>query len=254
MEPTLAEATFLAAIAFLAGALDAIAGGGGLVTLPALLSVGLPADLALGTNKGQAVFGSSAALARFWHAGLVDARRALPSFLLGLAGSSAGVATVLLLDPTLLRPVVIVLLFCVTLFMALRRDVRPRERQLSPNAAAIAGAVVALVVGFYDGFFGPGTGTFLIVAYVSLLGMRMKEASANAKVVNFASNLAAVVLFASRGKIVVAYALPMALAQMAGGFFGAHMAVRVGDTLVRRTVMLVAVALMLKVAWDLWSA
>jgi hypothetical protein len=114
----------------------------------------------------------------------------------------------------------------------------------------VAGAV-ALAIGAYDGFFGPGTGTFLIVAFSGLLGDGLARASASAKVVNFASNLAALALFAARGAVVWRIALPMAAAQLAGGWLGAHLAVRGGDTLVRRVVVAVALALAGKLAWDL---
>jgi uncharacterized membrane protein YfcA len=110
---------------------------------------------------------------------------------------------------------------------------------------------VALVIGAYDGFFGPGTGTFLIVASVALLGDSLAEASASAKVVNFASNLAALLLFAWRGLVAWQVALPMAIGQWCGGWLGAHLAVRRGDALVRRVVVAVSLALAAKVAWDL---
>jgi hypothetical protein len=110
---------------------------------------------------------------------------------------------------------------------------------------------VALAIGAYDGFFGPGTGTFLIVASVAFLGDGLTEASAGAKVVNFASNLAAVILFAARGVVLWKVALPMAAGQLCGGWIGAHLAVRRGDALVRRVAVLVSLVLAAKVAWDL---
>ena len=123
-------------------------------------------------------------------------------------------------------------------------------RSTSTTGRSVAGAAAALI-GAYDGFFGPGTGTFLIVAFVALLGLGLAHASAEAKVVNFASNLAALVLFAVRGTVLWRVALPMAAAQLAGGWIGAHLAVRRGDALVRRVVVGVALALAAKVAWDM---
>jgi hypothetical protein len=117
----------------------------------------------------------------------------------------------------------------------------------------VAGAI-ALGIGAYDGFFGPGTGTFLIVAFAALLGDGLTEASAAAKVVNFASNLAAVAVFASRGVVLWRLALPMAGAQLVGGWVGAHLAIRRGDGLVRRVAVLVALALAAKLAWDMRGA
>jgi uncharacterized membrane protein YfcA len=251
-EPGLLEISILVAVALAAGVVDAIAGGGGLVTVPALLAVGLPPHLALGTNKGQSVFGSFAALLRFGHGGLVDRARARVTFPLGLAGSLAGAALVLAVPPATLRPVVVVLLAAVALFVGFRRapPARLEDAPPRPHARAIAGAA-ALLIGAYDGFFGPGTGTFLIVAFVGLLGDGLAHASGSAKVVNFASNLAALVLFAVRGTVVWRIAIPMAVAQLLGGWLGAHLAVKRGDVLVRRVVVAVALAAAAKLAWDM---
>lgn len=237
-------------MALCAGGIDAIAGGGGLLTLPALLATGLPPHLALGTNKGQSVFGSGAALVRFARAGLVDRQRGLVSFPAGLVGSFLGAALVLLVEPEVLRPLVLVLLVAAALFLAFRPQVRERSRGPVAGAPVLAG-LLALGIGAYDGFFGPGTGTFLIVAFVLVLGDAMARASANAKVVNFASNLAAVILFASRGLVIWKVALPMAAAQLAGGWLGAQFAVRGGDKVVRRVVLAVVIALAAKLAADL---
>jgi hypothetical protein len=214
--------------------------------------VGLPPHVALATNKGQSVFGSLAALVRFSRAGLVDPVRARVTFPLGLVGSLAGAALVLVVPPETLRPVVLALLAFAALFVGLRRPPRARlEDAPAPRGRRLLTGVVALAIGAYDGFFGPGTGTFLIVAFVALLGDGLAHASAGAKVVNFASNLAAVVLFAAHGAVVWRLALPMAAAQLAGGWTGAHLAVRRGDVLVRRVVVAVALAAAAKLAWDM---
>jgi uncharacterized membrane protein YfcA len=229
---------------------DAIAGGGGLLTLPALLAVGVPPHLALGTNKGQAVFGSGAALAGFARAGLVNGRLARVGFPLGLIGSAAGAALVMQMEPSLLRPVVLALLVLVAVVLAFRPALVeggvPRERGATAKVAALA-----LLIGAYDGFFGPGTGTFLIVGFVWLLGMPLARASANAKVINFASNLAALMLFSQRGAVLWPVAAPMAAAQFAGGFVGTKLAVRGGNVLVRRVVLGVVLALVVKIGLDL---
>jgi uncharacterized membrane protein YfcA len=242
----------LVGAAFAAGFVDAIAGGGGILTVPALLAAGLPPHLAFGTNKGQSVWGTAAALAKFARAGLVDRARALPAFVAGFAGSLGGAQLVLLLPPATLRPLVLALLVVVALWLALRRgsaSAAPKPpAPLHPVPVAVA---IAVVVGAYDGFFGPGTGTFLIVLHARLLGDALDRASANAKVVNAASNLAALALFASRGVVVWSVALPMALAQVAGGTVGSHVAIRGGAAVVRRVVLVVVVVLVLKLARDL---
>ena len=252
MDPGLPTVALLALVALVAGTIDAIAGGGGLLTVPAFLAAGLPPHLALATNKGQSVFGSFAALVRFSHAGLVDLRRARLTFPLGALGSLAGAALVLAVSPHLLRPILPALLAGAALFVGLWRGppARLEDAPPPPHALALAGGAAALI-GAYDGFFGPGTGTFLIVAFVALLRLGLSHASAEAKVVNFASNLAALVLFAIRGTVVWRLALPMAAAQLLGGWLGAHLAVRRGDALVRRVVVGVALALAAKLALDM---
>ncbi|MBI4363909.1 MAG: TSUP family transporter [Candidatus Latescibacteria bacterium] len=246
------EILLLTGAAFCAGAIDAIAGGGGLITIPALLAVGLPPHYALGTNKGQALFGSLAAWIRYAHSGLVDRRSARITFPMGFAGSLGGAALVLVIRPDVLRPLVLLLLIAAAIVLTVLRPapgagVEGLRRHAGPIAAAIA-----LVIGAYDGFFGPGTGTFLIAAFVGLLGMSLTRASADAKVVNFASNVAAAAVFATGGVIIWAIAIPMACAQLLGGFLGAHIAVRRGVGLIRAVVLLVVLALVIKVGRDLY--
>jgi uncharacterized protein len=247
--PSALALLMLAALA--SGFVDAIAGGGGVITLPALLAAGLPPHLALGTNKGQAVFGSGAALWRFSRAGLVHGPRGRAAFPAGVLGSLLGAELVLLVPPSALRPVVLVLLLAVALFLTLRRT-RPVSRiPRAPRHELWTAAAIALVIGAYDGFFGPGTGTFLIVAFVYFFDAELTRASADAKVVNFASNLAAMALFASRGTVLWSIALPMAAAQLAGAFVGSHVAVKGGDGVVRAVVLVVVLVLVCKLALDL---
>ena len=263
LPPTPATIAALALVALAAGTIDAIAGGGGLLTVPALLAAGLPPHLALGTNKGQAVFGSGSSLFHFARAGLIDPARAAVGFPAGLVGALLGAALVLVIPPATLRPVVLLLLGGAAAFIGLRRG-PPAPRGPAGGATAIGPAaaaplarerwvtgLVGVAIGAYDGFFGPGTGTFLIVAFVGLLGDGLARASAAAKVVNFASNLAALGLFAWRGLVVWPIALPMAAGQLAGGWVGAHLAIRRGDGLVRRVAVAVSLALAAKLAWDL---
>jgi len=241
----------LVLVALLAGTVDAIAGGGGLLTVPALLAAGLPAHLALGTNKGQSVWGSGAAMIAFARAGKLDRARARVTLPGGFVGSVGGSALVLGVPPAALKPVVLALLVGVAGFFAFRRSGSPALRRVAWKNPRLVAAVLALVIGTYDGFFGPGTGTFLIVGFTVLLGSTLTEASADAKVVNFASNLAAVVVFGAKGTILWQIALPMAAAQLAGGSLGAHLAVRGGDRVVRRVVLGVVTVLVAKLAWDL---
>ena len=242
----------LALAAFGAGFVDAIAGGGGIITLPALLFAGLPPHLALGTNKGQSVFGSFSALVRYTRAGLLDRKLAKLTFPLGLIGSPIGAQLVLWVSPSSLRGIVLVLLVGVAIFLALQGGPgKPREPVSRPMLVA---GIVAFGLSIYDGFFGPGVGTFLIVAFVALLGRTLDRASADAKAVNFASNLAALTLFASRGVVLWSVALPMALAQAAGAWLGAHVTVKGGARVVRPVALLVTVGLVARLVRDLFGS
>jgi uncharacterized membrane protein YfcA len=246
------EIALLCFAALVAGGVDAIAGGGGLITLPMLLATGLPPHVALGTNKGQSVFGAFSALVRFSRARLVSGKLALVTFPLGLLGAFAGTRLVLWVKPEVLKPLVLVLLVAVAAFLAFRKGPPPGDRPEPPLSRQQAlGGVVALIIGAYDGFFGPGTGTFLIVAFSTLLGHGLMRASADAKVVNFASNIAAVVLFWWNGVVLWKVALPMAVAQFTGAWIGAHLTVKGGDKLVRKVVLVVVAALVLKLGSDL---
>jgi len=242
----------LAGATFFAGAIDAIGGGGGLIMVPALLAVGLPPHLALGTNKGQSVFGSFSATIRFAREGLVEGKRARIIFPTAFLGSLAGAALVLLLRPETLRPVVLVLLIAAAaLFLVVRP--RPRDGAGAPRRdAGLITALIALVVGGYDGFFGPGAGTFYIAGFVAFLALPLARASADAKVANFASNLAALILFGIRGDVIWAISLPLALSQLLGGWVGAHLVIRRGDSFVRLVVLVVVLALVIKIARDLY--
>ncbi len=236
----------LAGIAGVAGFVDAIAGGGGLLTLPAILATGLPPHLALGTNKGQSAFGSGASLLRFARTHLLDRTRARQGAVFALLGAAGGVALVARVPATFLTPLVMALLVVVAVVMVWPRAPRPAS---APRVRpAWLAALVALAMGAYDGFFGPGTGTFLIMLYAGLFDDPLDAASANAKVVNFASNLAAMVAFTAAGLVVWRVALPMAVGQAAGGWLGAHVTVRRGQGLVRVAVIAVSLALVAALA------
>ncbi|MGE0545558.1 MAG: TSUP family transporter [Kofleriaceae bacterium] len=240
------ELALLTIAALFAGTVDAVAGGGGLITLPALLAAGLPEHVALGTNKGQSVWGSGVALIAFWRGGHVDRKQALLSFPLGLIGSLIGAQVVLLISKDALRPIVIVLLIGAAIVLVARRPAegkRPMRRWVA--------ALLAVGIACYDGFFGPGTGTFLIVGFVALCGRTLLQATADAKVVNFASNLAAVAAFAHSGHIRWEVAVPMAAGQLVGGMIGARLAIKRGAKLIRALVVAVSGALVVKLALDL---
>jgi hypothetical protein len=238
--------------AFTGGTVDAIAGGGGLITLPALLAAHVPPTLALGTNKGQSTWGSGAALVAYWRADRVDRKLAPIAFPLGLAGAAIGARLVLALDPDVLRPLVIALLVGAAVLLLVKKPSRDEDEPARRRHMIIA-AALAFAIAMYDGFFGPGTGTFLIVGFVAWCGKTPTRATADAKVVNFAANLAALVTFASAGAVIWSVSLPMAAGQLCGGVLGARLAIRGGAKLVRASVLVVSGVLVAKLVYQLVS-
>lgn len=238
----------LAVAAFFAGAVDAIGGGGGLVTVPALLAMGLDPRVALATNKGQAVFGAVASFASYRRRGAMDEERIRVAFAAGFVGSALGALLLFAFRPEPLRPVIVVLLLVAVAVALVPRDKLPK---LAPKHPSIALAAVALGLGAYDGFFGPGVGSMLIVANVMLFGDSLVKASGNAKVVNLASNLAAFGFFAAKGQVLFQLSLPMAVANALGAYTGARLAIKGGDKLVRKVVVVVVLAVIVKILRDI---
>jgi uncharacterized membrane protein YfcA len=245
--PELAPPLFLAALA--AGLVDSIAGGGGLIAIPALLWAGLGPVETLATNKAQAVFGSGTAAVNFARQGAID----LGSVRLALACTFAGAAlraiSVRWLDPGLLGGLIPVLLIAFALYFLISPRVCDLEghRRIGHSAFALT---VGTGVGFYDGFFGPGTGTFFAMAYVSLLGQGLRRATAHSKLLNFASNLAAVLVFLPGGHIHWAFAAVMAVGQSAGAWIGSHLVLRHGAALVRPVLVGSSVLISAKLLWE----
>jgi len=242
----------LSGTAFVAGLVDAVAGGGGLFTVPALLASGLPPGLALATNKGQAAPGALTSFVTFFRRGGLDRKRAPLGFALGFLGSLLGAQLLLAMRPEPLRPIIAALLLFALGFMLLRSRIRVRKTPLLHPRLTLA--LIALTLGTYDGFFGPGTGSLLIVLFVTLFGDSPLFASGNAKVVNLGSNLAAFLLFAWRGAILWQLALPMAVANMVGARLGARLALRQGDRFVQVVVAVVVLSVVAKLLFDMLRA
>jgi uncharacterized membrane protein YfcA len=241
----------LVADAFVAGFVNSIAGGGGLISLPALLAVGLPPQIAIGTNKAQAVFGAFTSVASYWHQESINRERAALGFAAGFAGSILGARAMLAVPLGPMRVIVMVLLLAAAALVLARRNVVPQPRLLSPGVARAALIGIAFGLGAYDGFFGPGTGSLLVVAFTTVFGDSLTRASGNAKIVNFASNLAAFITFTLHGTVIWRLALPMAAANVVGSAAGARLAVKNGDRLVRGFVLVMVIAVVVKLAVDL---
>lgn len=253
------DATLLAlgAFAFLAGFVDAVVGGGGLIQLPALLAFcpGLPPATIVGTNKVASLVGLAGSTAQYVRAVPLDWRATLPAALAAFAASIVGALALSYANPALLRPLIFVLLVGIALYTALRRDFgAARGAPLSPNLQLAGGLAAGAVLGFYDGFFGPGTGTFLIFTFIRLFAMDFLAASGSAKVVNASTNIAALCWFIPHGHVLWGLALPMAVCNFAGSWCGAHLAVLKGSRFVRIFFLCVVSALIAKVGYDLMKS
>ncbi len=235
----------LVAVAMLAGTVDAIAGGGGLLALPALLWAGVPPLQALATNKLQGSFGTATASLNYVHKGEIDPRIMLGPIAWTFAGSVAGTLAVQYLVADWLDQLVPALLigFALYFLFSPRIGEEDRHQRITP---ALFGLLVGTSVGFYDGFFGPGTGTFFAAGFVMLLGWNLRRATAGTKLLNFTSNIASLIFFALGGHVVWSIGLGMGLGQVAGAWLGSHLVIRHGSVIVRPLLVVVSVAISLK--------
>ena len=238
----------LVAAAFFAGFVDAIAGGGGLISVPALLLGGVDPLTALGTNKLQGLFGSGSASIAYAARGHVDLRKIAPLALLSAAGAVCGALGAQVLPTSVLEKLLPFLLVAIALFFALKPGLSDEDagRRLSPAAFA---AVVVPVIGAYDGLFGPGAGSFFMLAFVTLAGFGLLKATAHTKVLNFASNGGAFLVFAASGTILWTLGLCMGAAQFAGARVGALFAMRFGARLIRPLLVIVCLSLAARLMW-----
>jgi uncharacterized protein len=241
---------FLLAAAFVAAFVDSIVGGGGIISLPALLATGMDPHVALGTNKLAATGASSMATIRYTQAGLVVLPLALALIPFSVVGAMLGSRIVLEFDDRFVKGLVIVVMVAMTLYVLARKRFGAENRFGGATARAVAiGAVVALAVGFYDGFLGPGTGTFLIFAFVGLLRFDFVRAAAHGRVLNFASNLSALVLFALHGRVDYLVGLPMMAAMLVGAYIGSHVGMRHGARWIKPLFVAVSAGLLLRLLW-----
>ncbi|MBJ3784801.1 TSUP family transporter [Devosia sediminis] len=235
----------LMAVGMFAGFVDAIAGGGGMITVPALLSAGLPPVAALGTNKMQSIVGTGMAVLTYWRRGYVDLPRLVPAIALTFAGSFLGALTVSKLDTSLLTVAVPVALIAIALYFLFAPKLSDADRAARLPFAPFV-PVMGFVIGFYDGIFGPGTGSFFTIGFVLLFGLGLTRATGSTKALNFVSNLAALAIFIPQGAVVWPVAIVMALGQVIGGYVGARTGIRYGAKVIRPLVVMVSIALAIK--------
>ncbi|GGT48026.1 TSUP family transporter [Streptomyces purpureus] len=255
---SLTTLVLLCVAALVAGWIDAVVGGGGLLLIPALLlgMPNVPAAQILGTNKAVAIVGTTGAAVTYVRKAPVKVSTAVRIGLAALVGSMAGAFFAAGISSDVLRPVIMVVLLGVAAFVLLRPSFGTRTEDKGPATRARVIAAIVLVgggIGFYDGLFGPGTGTFLVLALTAVLHLDLVTASATAKIVNVCTNAGALAMFAYQGAVLWQLAVVMAAFNLLGGTVGARMALRKGSEFVRGVLLFVVFSLVAKLAFDQWS-
>ncbi|XZF14207.1 sulfite exporter TauE/SafE family protein [Chitinophagaceae bacterium MMS25-I14] len=244
----------LCLFAFMAGFVDAIVGGGGLIQLPAffILQPQLALAQTLATNKTASFFGTSVAAFRYLRRVKMDWQHLLPTIFAALAGAFGGALLVSFVHKEQFMPVIICALVLVLIYTLFKKELGLHhvDKKLSARKTFIYAVLTGLLIGFYDGLIGPGTGSFLIFAYVVVFGYDFLRSSANAKLINCVTNLSALTFFLAKGFIVWSIALPVAAANMAGSYIGSHVALKKGSSFVRIAFIVIVTALIIKLGYD----
>ncbi len=236
---------------FLASFVDGIAGGGGIISVPTYFLAGLPAHLALGTNKLSSGLGTAVSTARFIKNGFVNWKLGIPSIILALIGAHLGTRLQLAIDERYLKWLLLAVLPVVA-FIVLRQKKLPEEAgDIDPARQTAIVLISSFIVGAYDGFYGPGTGTFLILIFCNLAKMDLRTASGNVKLVNLSSNIGAVVTSLMNGKVFIVLGLIGAVSSIAGHYIGSGLAIKDGSKIVRPVIVIVLLLLAVKVISEL---
>lgn len=238
---------FLLIACFFAAFIDAIAGGGGLITIPAYLATGMPPHMALGSNKFSSFLSTIASSAKFVRSGKVNWPLLKKTMIFAFVGAALGVKTILLLDSKYLYPVTIVLLIAVLGYTLFNKKLGEDNEFEGLNKKNIfQGCVMSFALGFYDGFFGPGTGSFLIFLLIRIFKLDFTNASGNAKILNLISNLASLILFIYFKKVNYLYSIPVAIIMIFGAILGAKMAVLKGASFIKPIFVVVTTIVLIK--------
>ncbi len=242
---------FLAIAGFLAQFVDAIAGGGGLISLPALLLIGIPIKIAAGTNKLGAVFGTTAAAYNYASKGYCNFKLILMLAPFTLVGAIIGTLTFLKIDSSFLSPIIMILIGVISVYTVFKKEIGTNYDFKGINKKTIVlGACLAFVMGFYDGFFGPGTGSFLIFGLIKIYGFDFVHSSANAKFLNLTSNVTSLFTFLFAGSVDIKLGLFYAFFMVIGSYTGSNMAMKVGSKLIKPIFIIISIATMIKVGFQ----
>jgi uncharacterized protein len=254
------EIVFLCSLAFLAGFVDSVVGGGGLIQLPALLTFSSISEGSRtlapvwGTNKFAAICGTSMAVVQYARRVTINWNLLLPAAVTALIFATIGARAVSVIRKETLEPVILFLMIAVAIYTFWKKDFgNLHAPRLTPQKAKWLAILVGVVIGFYDGFFGPGTGSFLIVIFIGLFGFDFLHASAHAKIINWSTNLGPVLYFAATGNIVYKLALPMAVCNILGSVFGTRMAILKGNKFVRTLFLIVITAMICRFGYQIFK-
>lgn len=244
-ELSLLSFVFLLGIAFLAGLIDSIAGGGGLLTIPSFLVAGIPPHLAIGTNKLQSSFGSLTAAVNYLRLGLIDKKQILLGVFSTMVGALLGSWIVTLISATFLETYIPYLLGALLLYLSFAKRMGEEDKHHRLSRQMFY-PIFGLTLGFYDGFFGPGTGAFWTIALVSILGFNLKKATAQTKVMNFTSNIVSLITFLLLGKVLLWLGIAMGVCQIAGAYVGSNLVAKKQVGFVRVLLIIVVSASLVK--------
>lgn len=243
---------FLCVAGFLAAFVDSIAGGGGLISLPAYFLVGFPTHYTLGTNKFSSTCGTITSTLKFAQSGKIDKNIMKILLPFTFIGACSGVTTVLLINPDSLKPIVLIMLLSVGIYSLFSKSVGMEDNFKGVNKKnMILGAIMAFALGFYDGFFGPGTGSFLIFALIKIYGFDFVRASGNAKAMNLVSNIASLILFAINGKIGYLLGVPTAICMIFGARIGTKLALKQGAKFIKPIFITMSLAVAGKMLYQM---
>ena len=238
-------------LVFLGGFVDAIAGGGGLISLPAYLIAGLPVHMSIGTNKLSAAMGTTLTTVKFWRQGYIRLRLCLPCAAFALAGSAAGANLALQVDDYVFRIILLAVLPLTAIYVFRSKSLDAGGREpLSPGRTTSVACAVALVIGVYDGFYGPGTGTFLLLLLTGLGRMSLGDAAGTTKVINLSTNVAALATYLINGQVLLPLGLAAGLFGIAGNYLGARSFTDKGARIVRPLIITVLAVFFVKIIYD----
>jgi len=237
-------------VAFFAGFIDSVAGGGGLLMAPALLLVGISPQYALGTNKFIAIFGTSTAVINFARKGKIIWKIAVIGLIAAMIGSVIGTKTILLFDEETVAKIILTLLPLTAVIVFIpKKTIKSEISEFKNREIYLITPIISLVLGFYDGFFGPGTGTFLVLLFYAFLGINLVNASAITKVINLSSGIGSFITFAFAGKILYAVGIPLIIGNILGAFIGSKLAMTKGQGFIKYMIIIVFILLFISLLY-----